>query len=198
MTTPLVPEAVRCYRMLTELSLMLSVIDWETYEERLQYLDELLGDPGNGAQGANGDPDGDAGDAREEPRGAAPEGGGAVAHPELIGRGEPPPDWLQFIPGGAIGHLRRWHFHKYDPDPHPSVPHGHDEGKPFPKLDSYLGWIYASTTNKNGRLSKNDTRALWNDQRFRDFSTAALVHFAQGNPRYVWRVDYPMRLPRRR
>ncbi len=199
MLVPLKPEGVRSFRLLTELSLVLGVIDEETFSDRMDYLNELLGNPGNGPSGPSG-----GGSGRDEERRAPGEAASddAPAHGDILdsgqGGGSPPPDWLQFIPGGAIGHLQRWHFIKGDPDPLPSVPHGHDEGRSFPKLDPYLGWIHASTSKTSGRLSQDDTRALWNDERFRDFASAALIHFVQENPNYTWRVPYPMRLPRRR
>lgn len=200
MRIPLKPEAVRSFRLLTELSLMLGVIDEEKLEDRMAYLSELLGNPGNGPS----NPFGTGGGGRdEEPRRASgEEAPGEEAHGDILKGhqvgGPPPPDWFQLIPRGAIGHLQKWHFIKGDPDPLPSVPHGHDEGRSFPKLDPYLGWIHASTRQTAGRLSQDDTRALWNDEGFRDFASAALIHFAQENPNYTWRVSYPMRLPRRR
>ena len=48
---------------------------------------------------------------------------------------------LRFIPGPKTG-LADWEFHPYDPDYFPSVPHGHYQGKPQPKLDAYLGRVY--------------------------------------------------------
>ncbi|GEL69176.1 hypothetical protein MVI01_09600 [Myxococcus virescens] len=198
MFTPLKNEAIRCYRLLNEISLSFGLIEGETLETRLRYLDELLSDPNRGPLGS------EPSDTRDtEELGRAFERGDPTksneAHPDIVAAGgSPPPDWLQLIPSGTIGHLSRWEFIKGDPDPHPSVPHGHDQGRTFPKLDPYLGWIHVSTTKRGGRLSKNDTRALWNDERFRDFASAALVHFIQENPGYVWRVERPLRLPRRR
>ena len=175
-------EATRCYRLLTELSLALGVIGWELFEERMRFLDDLLGDPNSrlqhqGMQGDSGDstedpPPDDSEEPRDDP-----------AHPDVDGSGgSEPPDWLWFIPSGSIGHLKRWHFIKADPDPHPSVPHGHDRGKSFPKLDPYLGWVHISPEKRQGRLKNDDTRALWNDAQFRDFASATLLHFVQENP----------------
>jgi hypothetical protein len=198
MPIPMHPEAIRCFRILNELSFMLEVIDFEVYEERLRYLAELLADPSGGVSGS-GAP-GDDGSGESLAAGSGGTVGTDAAHQELLDSlaGETPPDWLRFIPAGPLSHLSRWHFIKGDPDPHPSVPHGHDQGRSFPKLDPYLGWIHVSTTRTGGRLSKDDTRALWSDRRFRDFASAALVHFAQENPNYVWRVPRPLRLPRLR
>lgn len=198
MFIPFEGEAVRCFRLLTDISLALGVIDWDTFEERHGYLDELLGEPDNQPYGGG---QGRGGDVEVAPEGVHRADGEAWAHPNIIDKvvaTTAMPDWIRFIPSGGIGHLKRWHFIKGDPDPLPSVPHGHDEGRPFPKLDPYLGHIHTSTASKGGRLSKDDTRALWNDGRFRDFASAALVHFVRENPRHVWRVDSPLRIPRRR
>ena len=196
MLVPMKPEAIRSFRLFTELSMAFGVIDKQTFEERMKHLGELLG-------GSDGPTAKDKAAKIQETRGELVEGAGEEhAHRELLNgeaeKGGSPPDWLQLIPAGSIAHLARWQFVKGDPDPHPSVPHGHDNGKTFPKLDPYLGWIHASTTKKCGRLSRDDTRALWNDARFRDFASAALLHFIRENPSYVWRVPHPKRLPRHR
>lgn len=190
-------EAIRCYRLLNELSVELGITDEHTWAERASYLQLLVGDFSTSEDTVVDGPQG----LDERSRGVR-EADALQAHREMLcGVAEPGtiiPDWIQFIPSGSIGHLRRWHFIKGDPDPHPSVPHGHDGGRTFPKLDPFLGWIHNSTTKLGGRLSRNDTRSLWNDGRFRDFASAALIHFAQENPQYLWRVPVPTRIPRRR
>lgn len=197
MFVPLRPEGVRAFRILNEISLAFDVIDFETFVEREEYLRELLGDPGTGGTPGGGDAPSPPPEPERPPE--TQEEVAGTAHPGLGARGgSEGDDWLQFIPGGPIAYLHRWQFIVGDPDPHPSVPHGHDNGRPFPKLDPYLGWIHVSTTKTGGRLSKDDTRALWNDERFRDFASAALVHFVRENPSYRWRVDNPLRIPRRR
>lgn len=198
-------EGRRCYRLLAEMSYGFGVIDFHVYTLRIDYLDELCGDPDPGAPDSSTDVEsGDTDGSDDDPPDSAPPGRGganaaALAHPELRrGRKSTPPRWLLFIPSGRIAHLSQWGFHKYDQDPFPSVPHGHGRGRRFPKLDPYLGWIHASTKRKSSRLSKKDTRALWNDEKFRDLASAALVHFIQEHPTWNWRVDNPRRLPRRR
>jgi len=37
--------------------------------------------------------------------------------------------------------FKHWHFHQYDGDFFPSVPHGHWDGKARRKFDPYLGWV---------------------------------------------------------
>ena len=51
---------------------------------------------------------------------------------------------FRFIPDGKTG-LSIWEFHPYDTDYFPSVPHGHYQGRPQPKLDAYLGWVYSGS-----------------------------------------------------
>ena len=193
--TALTPEATRCFAFLCELSLAFEVIDYETYHERLAYLDDLLAHPLEC-------PDEDQSSSRDsgqtEVRGEEDCG---PAHPEIVGRpttgsgSVPPPDWVRFIPRG----LPEWEFHKGDPDPLPSVPHGHYKGKALPKLDPYLGWVCGAQRKQLDRLPKEQTRALWNDAQYRDFASAALTHFIRENPRWSgWRVGNPLRLPRRR
>lgn len=194
------PDAAREYGVLTQIAFEAGVIDWEILHERLNYLRELVGepDPENG-EGSSSSPEsrgGDEGGGVEEPvsdsftraEGELPGGGSG---------GPMPSDIIHFIPGGAIGHLKKWTFHKGDVDPYPSVPHGHWEGHPFPKLDPYLGWVCEAKQRKAHRLPKSDTRALWNDDRFRAFAAAALVHFIAEQPWHEFRVRHPMRLPRR-
>lgn len=54
MPVPLKPEAERSFRLLTELSLVLGVIDEGAFQDRMDYLNELLGNPGNGPSGPAG------------------------------------------------------------------------------------------------------------------------------------------------
>lgn len=198
MIVSMTPVAVRSFGILSGLSLLLGVIDSDMFEARIAYLSELLGDPGSGPVGA-----GVSGTETDSAMDSPYDDSADEMHSEIIkrfasGTGERPPEWILFVPSGPIAHLSHWKFIKGDPDPHPSVPHGHDQASPFPKLDPYLGWIHASTKRISGRLARDDTRALWNDDRFRHFASAALVHFAQEHPNYVWRVSDPLRLPRRR
>ena len=197
-----VGDGPRAFRFLNELSLGFGVIDLDLFAAREAYLADLYArldrssalpaDRLEEKRAERGEREGEAGEAATS-RSNIPEG-----HPDIRRDGNKGPDWVEFMPGGPIAHLKRWLFIKGDPDPHPAVPHGHRDGKPFPKLDPYLGSIHVSTTETSGRLSKDDTRALWNDQRFRDFAAEALVHFIGKNPKYVWRVANPRRLPRSR
>jgi hypothetical protein len=104
---------------------------------------------------------------------------------------------LHFIPGPGTG-LSSWVFHPFDVDYFPSVPHGHFQGKPHPKLDAYLGWVY-----QGSRQIRRETRAriisLWNDSGFRNMAQAAVNFYLTRFPQYAgWRVQNPRVLPRRR
>ena len=104
---------------------------------------------------------------------------------------------LHFIPGPGTG-LSVWVFHPYDPDYFPSIPHGHFNGQPQPKLDAYLGWVYQSARQIR-REPRASIVALWNDAAFRAVAAAAINYYLTSHPQYSgWRVRNPRRLPRRR
>jgi hypothetical protein len=104
---------------------------------------------------------------------------------------------LEFSPGSATG-LPKWKFHQADPDFFPSIPHGHWEGRPQPKLDAYLGWVYLGSAQIR-REPRQHIIALWNDEKFREFAGHAIDYYLTNFPRYIgWRVPDPRRLPRRR
>jgi len=193
------PDAAREYGVLTQIAFDAGVIDWTVLQERLDFLRELVGEPDPDAGGTDSSPPGSTGEreggagvdeSKQPPDSSSPSG--AQGGP---GRDDIP--IIHFIPGGAISHLKKWNFHKGDQDPFPSVPHGHWEGRRFPKLDPYLGWVCEAKQRRARRLPKSDTRALWNDERFREFAAAALVHFIAEQPWHDFRVPHPMRLPRR-
>jgi hypothetical protein len=197
MLVALRPEARNAFRLLCNLSLWCGAIAPPTWYRRRAYLRELQSDDRKGNAHMVAEPE------RPTDADVSPEPAGSMkAHPDLAPRSgvaNDEDDWLEFIPAGPIGHLKAWRFIVGDPDPHPSVPHGHEHGRAFPKLDPYLGWVYAAPNQTSRRLSKDDTRALWNDQRFRDFAAAALLHFSQANTvGFPRRVANPFRLPRRR
>lgn len=105
--------------------------------------------------------------------------------------------FLCFFAGTHTG-LSNWKFHQYDDDFFPSVPHGHWNGKNNPKLDPYQGWVYKGSKQK-WREPKKNIISLWNDRQFRDFARAAIDYYLTHHLNYDgWRVENPMRLPRRR
>lgn len=107
------------------------------------------------------------------------------------------PEILLFMSTSSTG-LQDWEFHKGDPDPQPSVPHGHRYKKDAQKLDPYLGYIYSKGT-QIGRVPREPIIKLWNLKTFRDFAGEAIEHFMQQNILWAgWRVADPKKLPRRR
>jgi len=93
--------------------------------------------------------------------------------------------------------LRDWIFHQYDADFHPSVPHGHFQGKKQPKLDCYLGWVY-NGSQQIKRLNRDLIIELWNDDEFRIFAYTSIEWYMAEFPKFNWRVSNPLSLPRHR
>lgn len=46
-------------------------------------------------------------------------------------RSFPPPFVMQLVVRG-VGGMKKWVFHEFDEDPHPSIPHGHEHGRAIP------------------------------------------------------------------
>lgn len=91
-----------------------------------------------------------------------------------------------------------WHFHQYDPDFSPSVPHGHWKEMETRKLDAYLGWIYEGTRQVS-REKRSLIIDLWNNEEFRCFAATAIDYYLDHHPSYKrWRVSNPKKLPVRR
>jgi hypothetical protein len=103
---------------------------------------------------------------------------------------------IQFIPAVSTG-LSDWQFRKGDPDPFPSVPHGHRIADIRRKLDPYRGFTYLKGW-QDGRVSRASTIALWNDTAFRQFAHEAIYHFVAQHPHWNWMGRDPFKLPRRR
>ena len=106
------------------------------------------------------------------------------------------PEILLFMPVSGTG-LQDWEFHKGDPDPQPSVPHGHRYKKGPQKLDPYLGYIYSKGAQIS-RVPRDPIIRLWNLKKFREFALEAIEHYSQQNPHWRWRVARPTRLPKSR
>jgi hypothetical protein len=104
---------------------------------------------------------------------------------------------LYFIPGPGTG-LTHWVFHPFDVDYFPSVPHGHFQGRPQPKLDAYLGWVYQGS-KQISRETRQSIILLWNEDKFRALASTAIQFYLNQFPHYTgWRVSKPKVLPRRR
>lgn len=71
-----------------------------------------------------------------------------------------PPLVMELIVQNVKG-MKKWVFHEFDADPHPSVPHGHEFGKKHPKCDPYTGYVYdAQRRETDERLSRKTRIAL--------------------------------------
>lgn len=86
-----------------------------------------------------------------------------------------------------------WVFTIADPDPIPSIPHGHykDKDNPEPKLNPYTGKAFVSSGNevKKLRLTKKEMVILWDSPAFQDFCTQKLKDFVSKEQR--WRSYLP-------
>jgi len=62
-----------------------------------------------------------------------------------------------------------WNFHKLDPDPYPSVPHGHSQDEKY-KLELWTGNIINIQTGKRcGKAPDKEMKQLYNYPGFTDF-----------------------------
>lgn len=96
--------------------------------------------------------------------------------------------------------LRKWYFTGSDPDPYPSVPHGHlnSAARAWPKLNPYTGRVYCQKHQEDTslRLTKNEMKAVWDDPKFRAFCRSHILWYLEQNPYYQFPVVHPLRLPR--
>ncbi|WP_029006457.1 hypothetical protein [Azorhizobium doebereinerae] len=109
----------------------------------------------------------------------------------------PPPPVMQLVVRG-VGGMKKWVFHEYDEDPHPSIPHGHEHGKDHPKCDPYTGKVYDAHRREisEERLGRKTRIALWSDHKFREFALKAIIWCEDHHPYYSFRVAHPRRLPK--
>jgi len=108
-------------------------------------------------------------------------------------------DWIEFIC------LSTWVFTKADPDPFPSVPHGHfkKQNNKWPKLNPYTGRVFMAKhqEDKTRRLSKDEMRKIWRDREFREFCIEMIRWYRNQFPHYLFPIgngndDLILRLPR--
>jgi hypothetical protein len=102
---------------------------------------------------------------------------------------------LQLIVKDVSG-LSHWVFNQYDPDFFPSIPHGQQKTSKR-KLDAYLGWIYLNSAQV-GREPRKLITALWNNDLFRVFALRSIHWYMAAYPRFIWRVQQPLKIPRKR
>ena len=189
------------YMATSLVALSLGVLSWEHYLLRLQFVRDNVGSDSLQADTVRHILSSQEFEAEEEwsfseRKQTDVDGDSSSGSPDSL----PPEDdttTLHFI-AENIG-LSNWLFHKGDDDFFPSIPHGHAiSGRPR-KLDAYRGWIYQKDTKitQVGREPRGKIVALWNDEKFRAFASAAITNYALKFPSYHWRVYNPMRLPRR-
>jgi hypothetical protein len=103
-------------------------------------------------------------------------------------------NWLEIICLGI------WVFTKADPDPYPSVPHGHfqSQSKQWPKLNPYTGRVYVSKhqEDKTRRLTKKQMKKIWTDEKFKSFCREMIVWYLEQYSYHVFPVKSPLRMPR--
>jgi hypothetical protein len=98
---------------------------------------------------------------------------------------------------GSPGTVARsgWRFHLSDPDPWPSVPHGHrpngQQSLPSPKLDPWRNLILPTPKTATKPLRENPLAivALWNDHDFQALARKAVEwHLADHKQRLFARI----------
>ena len=103
-------------------------------------------------------------------------------------------DWLE------LTLLNAWVFTKSDPDPYPSVPHGHYKNKnnKWPKLNPFTGRVFDKKhlEDSGKRLSKRQLRQIWTDEKFKSFCREMIIWYREMYPHHVFPVRRPLRLPR--
>lgn len=114
---------------------------------------------------------------------------------QLGGQDPTNPDRLEF-------QFSNWVFTKGDPDPYPSVPHGHwrAANNNWPKVNPYTGRAFKvkHQEDTHSRLSKFDLRSLWNDDKFRDFCRSHIIWYLEQFPYHEFPIPRHrvLRLPR--
>lgn len=163
--------------LLSDLSHALGIIGHAEWLERFEVAEWLLNDDSK-----NPDPRCSAieQDSSVGLSGAASSPDPARAPFESTGPNEP--DALQHV---ALG---RWYFTLGDADCAPSVPHGHERSKtqPWPKLNPYTGRVFSQihTEDKSRRLTRDEMRELWRDEKFVDFCRKQVQWYASRFPEY--------------
>lgn len=197
--TRLTSAATDMYMATSLVALSLGVLSYEQYLLRLQFVRENAGSDSIQADTVRHILSSQEFEAEEEwPFGEREQtdvDGDSSSGPQDSLRPDDYTTILHFI-ADNIG-LSNWFFHKGDDDFFPSIPHGHAISGRRRKLDAYRGWVYQKDTQV-GREPRGKIVALWNDETFRAFASAAITNYALKFPSYHWRVYNFMRLPRRR
>lgn len=194
-------DAGRDFLFLAWLSASLGLVDDEEYALRLRILRSLLpqGDPlAESIAGEIGDAPGEElfgdNDGDLVPR----EKDGAKESEWRHCEGTPQADPLLIHFSSIAPGMRVWEFQPQDPDPKPSVPHGHWHNLSQPKLNPYTGRVFDGKREVTRmRLKRKAMKALWNDARFRKDVLEAVERYAKTFPWHQFPVAKPNRLPRR-
>ncbi len=75
--------------------------------------------------------------------------------------------------------LSKWVFKLSDPDPYPSVPHGHYQNKPWPKLDPYTGRVFKGKSQEDYKISKKELEKIWKNNQFKEFCNEQVKHYME-------------------
>lgn len=172
---------------MAEVSVDLGLIGVDEYRERVEVALWLSDDDPNGRDPRN-DPEHDhRQDTSDEPTNHAGPAVTVIRSPQTS----------QTL--GLVA-LSKWYFTGSDPDPYPSVPHGHyqSSNRSWPKLNPYTGRVFKAKHAEDVtlRLSKREMRDIWRDESFRDFCRKHIMWFMQAQSHYAFRVKHPLRLPR--
>lgn len=189
-------DIVRVLETLAIFHYELGLIGRAEYEERIEIADWLSRD----STGKSIDPRIDAADSEEAPfdNEKPKEYEGEAVEASIRGTPSNPnandDDWIQFLCLGV------WVFTKSDPDPYPSIPHGHYQSKnrAWPKLNPYTGRVFSSKHQEDPsqRLSKSDMKNVWRDEKFRSFCREMIIWYQEQYPHFKFGVRWPRRLPR--
>lgn len=97
-----------------------------------------------------------------------------------------------------LGLSDRWVFTIGDPDPFPSIPHGHlnSKNQAWPKLNPYTGWVYSTKSQTTKRLTKRDMRILWSNEKFRQLCYDHVSWFICTNPDFELGIIHKLRFPK--
>lgn len=198
----LTTAGAQMYLTTSHVTLACGVLSWEEYLLRLRFIkdcaepatlefraaSEMLRD-----KKYEGDDEWSVGEPEQPGLGQGP----AESEVSISDRHPPfEPPILAFVAAGSTG-LHQWEFHQADQDFFPSIPHGHRRSDQRKKVHVYRGWMYQED-KQIGREPRWKIVALWNDEKFRSFASAAIQYYLVTFPRYVWPVLDPRRLPRRR
>jgi hypothetical protein len=157
-------EAMASYVDLTLVSFYSGLIPTEIFIDRLRYL--VDGEPEQLETGESRDFSGagqEVSDEQDKQRDANSLGGTPSSTP------------LEFKLSSQSD-LHDWVFTSGDPDPLPSVPHGHWQTQNSQrKVDAYRGHI-TQKGKSDGRLTRNEVAEFWNDDEFREYARLAIVH----------------------